>query len=541
MKQNMFRRLIYDCSWDKHSFCRQNQILFTMKTNGMLHLFPVLRIVLFLALGIVTGDGCMGFIGVWMWLAATVCALCITVLSHRHAVWQSFAILVSSFFAGGSLMTAHLYMQERTFPWGETVYKALIASTPVERGKVLTCDMIVTSVRRPFKIRASILNDNRARLLRAGDGIEALSVMEKPRNHVKSTFDYARYMIHHGYSGQTFIYKTNWQRARVERQKLTFLTRARLVALRYRNRLQSCYRRYGLSGDALSVVSAMTLGAKEDMSHRLRERYSVAGASHILALSGLHIGIIYAVLSCLFVWRRFRLSGHILVLSAVWGYVFITGMPPSAIRSAVMVTIYAFAMMCSRDRMSLNTLSVAALVMLATCPSELFDVGFQMSFMAVFFILVFYHRIYNKVPYGWRGNVMTRRFWQMTVISFVAQIGVAPLVMLYFGRVSLYFLLANFIVVPAAALIIYGAMLLLVLSFVPVLPHVVACVLSFVVDIMNVFVERLSMFPGGDISGFTIRPVQVWMIYALVFVVYGLLRFVRKVVIFGRYNRIDNR
>lgn len=306
--------------------------------------------------------------------------------------------------------------------------------------------------------------------------------------------------------------------------------------MKYRERLLLRYRQLGLSGDVLAVVSAMTLGAKEDMPKELRERYSAAGASHILALSGLHIGIIYAILSFLFVWRRLRVSGHLLVLSAVWAYVFVTGMPPSAIRSAVMVTIYAIAVVCFRDRMPLNALSAAALVMLAFRPSDLFDLGFQMSFMAVFFILVFYGRIYNNVPAGWRSNVFTRRVWQMMAVSLAAQAGVAPLVMLCFGRISIYFLLANFIVVPVATIVLYGAMLLFAIPFAPAVQHVSAGLLSLAVSWMNNAVERLSLLPGGDISGINIHPAQVWMIYALVFVVYGLLRFVRKAVVFGRHD-----
>lgn len=507
-----------------------------MKTNGKLQLFPILRITLFFALGIMTSDRCMELAAPWMWIAAALCSLCISVLLFRHAVWQTFFIFVSSFFAGGSMLSVRLLTQDCGFNAGKTCYRAVVASAPVARGKVVRCDILVTSMPRPIKLKANILRDADACSLRVGDGIVASSVIEKPRNYAGATFDYARYLVHHGYSGQTFIYKTGWQRATVDIGKLSFIDRARLIALKYRVRMLMRYRQLGLDGDVLAVVSAMTLGAKEDMSQELREHYSAAGASHILALSGLHIGIIYAILSCLFVWHRFRASGHLLVLSAVWVYVFVTGMPPSAIRSAVMVTIYALAVISSRERMSLNALSAAALIMLAVCPSDLFDLGFQMSFMAVFFILVFYGRIYNNVPVGWRSNAFTRRLWQMTTVSVAAQAGVAPLVMLCFGRISIYFLLANFIVVPIATVVLYGAMLLFVVPFVPVVQHFAVGVLSFVVSFMNTTVERLSALPGGDISDISIQPVQVWMIYALVFAVYGLLRIVRKVVIFGRHS-----
>lgn len=507
-----------------------------MKTNGKSQLFPIFRITLFFALGIMTA-GCFPQLAApWMWTAAALCALCISALLFRHALLQTFFIFISSFFTGGCMLSVHLSAQDCCFSSGKTSYRAVVASTPVVHGKVVRCDILVTSMQRPVKLKASILRDANARMLRPGDGIMAVSAIEKPHNFAGATFDYARYMVYHGYSGQTFIYKTGWQRASADVGKLSLIDRTRLVAMKYRERLLLRYRQLGLSGDVLAVVSAMTLGAKEDMPKELRERYSAAGASHILALSGLHIGIIYAILSFLFVWRRLRVSGHLLVLSAVWAYVFVTGMPPSAIRSAVMVTIYAIAVVCFRDRMPLNALSAAAFVMLAFRPSDLFDLGFQMSFMAVFFILVFYGRIYNNVPAGWRSNVFTRRVWQMTAVSLAAQAGVAPLVMLCFGRISIYFLLANFIVVPVATIVIYGAMLLFAIPFAPAVQHVSAGLLSLAVSWMNNAVERLSLLPGGDISGINIHPAQVWMIYALVFVVYGLLRFVRKAVVFGRHD-----
>lgn len=459
------------------------------------------------------------------------------VLSYRHAVCHSIIIFLSSFFVGGSLITAHLSSHKRSFPTYNLVYDAVVSSVPVTRGKVVMCDIMVTSMRRPFKIKASILGDDRALSLRPGDGITAVSVMNNPRNYAKSRFDYKRYLVHHGYSGQTFIYKTDWHKARADVHRLPYPTRVRLVALKYRERLLAVYRRLGIGGDAFAVVSAMTLGVKESMPGELRERYSAAGASHILALSGLHIGIIYAVLSFFFVWRRFRVSGHLLALSAVWAYVFVTGMPPSAVRSAVMVSIYAVATVCFRERMSLNVLSAAAFAMLSVCPSDLFDVGFQMSFAAVFFIIVFYRRIYGSVPLRWRSNIVTSRLWQMTAVSLAAQAGVAPLVVLCFGRVSLYFLLANLVVIPAAALILYGALLLFAFSSIPVIQCIVVSVLLFVVEHLNTFVEYLSTLPGGDISGVAVSPVQVWMIYALVFVVYGLSDFARKALFSGRTGR----
>ena len=357
-----------------------------MKTDGRQQLFPILRISVLFALGIWTGESGLCTNGSWAWIFSSAILLLITVALHKHPVWQSVLLLVSSFSAGGSCVTASLEAQHATFNKGESAYEAVITSTPSVHGKVVMCDIMPTDMPRPFKIRASILRDERTSSLRVGDGISTLSVLEQPHNSKGLAFDYARYLVRHGYSGQTFIYKTNWCLTDADSGNLPFFTRARLLALKYRQRLLDIYRHLGFDGDTFSVLSAMTLGDKENMTKELREQFSVSGASHVLALSGLHLGIIYAILSCLFVWRRRSVAGHVISLSAIWAYVFVTGMSPSTVRSALMISVYALAVMSGRARMSLNALSAAALLMLAISPCDVFDVGFQMSFAAVFFI-----------------------------------------------------------------------------------------------------------------------------------------------------------
>jgi len=512
-----------------------------MKTNGRPQLFPLFRITMLFASGVWAGRAFAHHTGVWPWIAAAALALACAVMLYRRALWQTVMIFAASFLAGGSVVTARLAAQERSFAAGRSHYHAVITGTPVVRGKVVRCDLVATGAGRPFKLKASILRDSRTPSLRTGDGLAVSSVIERPHNYRPTGFDYARYLTDHGYSGQTFIYKTCWHRTAPDMRSLPLMTRVRLKALRLREHLLARYRQLGMTGDIYAVVSAMTLGAKEGMPEELRETYSVTGASHVLALSGLHLGIIYAVLSSLLVWRRARPAGMAAVLAAIWAYVFVTGLPLSAVRSAVMITVYAAATVYNRDRMSLNALAAAALAMLAVAPCSLFDAGFQMSFMAVFFILVFYRPIYNMVPERLRRHALAARLWQMTAVSVAAQAGVAPLIMFYFGRFSCYSLLAGFFVIPAAALILYGAAALLLLAFVPAVQQFLAAALSLVTGLLNAGVAYMSALPGADISGIVLRPVQVWLIYGIIFALYGLLRFVRKVCLFGRSDGLPPR
>ena len=213
--------------------------------------------------------------------------------------------------------------------------------------------------------------------------------------------------------------------SRIERTQQYFLHQRTLLL----ERLQSA----GLSDDQYAVVAAMALGDKSTLTHQLKETYSKTGASHILALSGLHLGIIYALLSMLVVGRRWQMITQVAIILSIWAFVFLVGMSASVVRSAVMLTVYALLAIGHRRKMSVNTLAFTAIIMLLVTPKALFDVGFQMSFMAVFSILLFVPlgRIPDDAPscklvmgHGggvdsstdWRGSIDSLLLWTLLVL-----------------------------------------------------------------------------------------------------------------------------
>ena len=246
----------------------------------------------------------------------------------------------------------------------------------------------------------------------------------------------------------------------------------------------------------------MTLGDKSALTQDLKEVYSITGASHVLALSGLHLGIIYSLLSLMIVGRRWRMVSQMLIILAIWAFVFLVGMSVSVVRSSVMLTTYALLTLGRREKMSLNTLAFAAMILLMLNPLSLFDVGFQMSFVAVASILLW-------VP------LFERRLWSLVAVSCAAQIGVAPLTAYYFGRFSTYFLLTNFIVIPAATVILW-------LSIVVIVFPSLAYLLIYVVSWLNASLTAIATIPGASIS---LHPtmLQTAMAYVIVFAVYLLM------------------
>ena len=297
--------------------------------------------------------------------------------------------------------------------------------------------------------------------------------------------------------------------SRIERTQQYFLHQRSLLL----ERLETA----GLSDDRYAVVAAMALGDRSALTKELKETYSKTGASHVLALSGLHLGIIYALLSMLVVGRRWQMITQVATVLSIWAFVFLTGMSASVVRSAVMLTVYALLALGHRQKMSVNTLAFTAIVMLLVTPKALFDVGFQMSFMAVFSILLFVPLFYR--PFS-AEYLMTHRavswLWGMVAVSVAAQIGVAPLIAYYFGRFSCYFLLTNFIVIPAATLILYLALGTLLIPSLGV-------VLASMVGLLNTTLLYIATIPGATIEGLHPSVGLTVAIYGVLLAAYYLL------------------
>ena len=266
------------------------------------------------------------------------------------------------------------------------------------------------------------------------------------------------------------------QRAQQTSLELSRLDRSKTYFLEQRTQLLDRLSESGVDGSVYAVVAAMSLGDKSQLTKELKDTYAVSGASHILALSGLHLGIIYTLLSLLLSHRRWQVVS-----------------------------------------MSVNILAFAAIVMLLFNPMSLFDLGFQLSFMAVLAILLFYPLFESVWSQAFLlDHRIFRWLWMMLTVSCAAQIGVAPLIAYYFGRFSNYFLLANLVVVPAATLILYLSLLVLLIpSF--------AYLLIYIVEALNRLLTGIATLPGASIEGLHPTLLQVWMTYVIIGAVYCLL------------------
>ncbi|PTL34487.1 competence protein ComEC [Prevotella sp. oral taxon 376] len=499
-----------------------------MEVNGKIQLYPMTRIAVALILGILIGDRWGGSLPSVAWLGVMIALLVAVNIARERPVFQSVALLLSTMMFGVWSLTEVRNAREIQLPEHEIGYEAVVVSEPQVRGKVLRCDLLITSMREPIKVKASILRDtltNAWTRLKVGDGIAAKSKLEEPSySFSNSSFDYARWLKVHGFQAQTFIYHDSWARRQISLARLSNFQRVRIAALKFRHKLTDKLRQLNIEEENLALISAMALGDKSMISNQVRDDYSISGGSHILALSGLHLGIIYAVLVLLItsvvklvrkpteIYQRWPdVVVQLVSLAAIWSYVVLVGMSASVLRSATMLTIYGLMSLLNRDRMSLNALATAAIIMLVINPYTLWDVGFQMSFMAVLGILLIYPRRHLNWLVG------------LVIVSVAAQVGVAPLIMLYFGRFSCYFLLTNLIVIPCATCILYGVVLLLIASPISLAQAFIARGLSVVAGWMNAGVGWIASLPGASIEDIRINGLQALLIYVMMFCAYRII------------------
>ena len=209
---------------------------------------------------------------------------------------------------------------------------------------------------------------------------------------------------------------------KAESHRFSRVERTRLRCLQWRQQLLARYEAQGLEGEQYAVVAAMTLGDKSALTKDVREVYAVTGAAHVLALSGLHLGIIYALLSLLVVGRRWQMLSQLVCILGIWAFAFLVGLSASVVRSAIMLTVYALLSLGHRDKMSLNTLAFTAILMLVVSPRSLFDIGFQLSFMAVASILLWLPVFRGAFSEAYlMEHPLLKWVWSMAGVSLAAQ------------------------------------------------------------------------------------------------------------------------
>ena len=306
-------------------------------------------------------------------------------------------------------------------------------------------------------------------------------------------------------------------------QSLSSFERTILKAQDFRQQAEQQLHTLHIGEQDFAVIAAMAMGDKSALNQETKEAYSISGTSHILAVSGLHIGIIFQLIILLLGGKRRSKLTIILSTTIVWVYVIFIGFPASAVRAATMLSIYSMVLLSLRPDPTLNTLALAYIIMVLVNPFNIFDIGFQMSFLAVGSILLFYPLFFALLS---SHNNTIRAIWGLFCVSLAAQIGTLPLIVFYFGRISCYSLITSFIAIPAATLILYLCVLLFILSPLTYisflaspaegLMQLVINVLTSITQFINTAFRLTSMLPGASIEHVHLSLLQLAILYVAI-------------------------
>nr|WP_308992921.1 ComEC/Rec2 family competence protein [Mariniflexile sp. KMM 9835]MDQ8212483.1 ComEC/Rec2 family competence protein [Mariniflexile sp. KMM 9835] len=265
------------------------------------------------------------------------------------------------------------------------------------------------------------------------------------------------------------------------------------VANNIRNYINKKLKNYRFKPDELAIINALLLGQRQDISEEVYTSYTNAGAIHILAISGLHIGIILLLLQFIFKpierLKHGKLIKTLLLVTVLWSFALIAGLSASVTRAVTMFSIIAFAMNLKRPTNIFNTLALSMFVILLFKPLLLFDVGFQLSYLAVCAIVCLDPLLYKL----WKTKYwLSDKLWHTLTVTISAQFGVIPLSLYYFHQFPSLFFLSNLVIIPLLGIILSYGIFLMILAITNILPQLVASIYGYIISLMNSFVGWIS-------------------------------------------------
>ncbi|MDW5287925.1 ComEC/Rec2 family competence protein [Formosa sp. PL04] len=320
------------------------------------------------------------------------------------------------------------------------------------------------------------------------------------------------------YLERQYIYNqiiTNQNRLlRLPNQRLTLFG----VANRINTYVNSRLKTYPFGKDELAIINALLLGQRQDISGTLYKNYTKAGAVHILAVSGLHVGILLLLLNYLFSpierFKNGKLIKTICIIILIWSFAILTGLSPSVSRATLMFSLVAISMNSNRPSNIFNTVAISAFLLLLWNPMLLFDVGFQLSYLAVLGIITFQPTL-SRLWYP--KHKLSKLFWNTLTVTMTAQLGVLPISIYYFHQFPGLFFLSNLVIVPFLGYILGFGILILILASLQILPTFLAIAFNKTIGIMNAFVNWVASQDQFVFKSISIAYNSVLAIY-LVFI-----------------------
>ncbi len=468
-----------------------------------------------------------------------------------------FALRYQFFFAGSFFVLGMMFMQSR-FPLENELFEVdeesfFIAKIDEQLRQGLEWETDIITVEsilgnegwKPVDEKILMLCESSSELLKAGDRIMVKSKFHSIKNYGNpGEFNAENYWISKGVRYQCFGFVENVKL--IEVVETPFLIKVLNNVRAYSVSVISKF----VDEKSRGLAQAILLGDKSNLDLETKNAFTNAGAIHVLAVSGLHVGIIAYLLNAIFQFifkGNKRKIGVIMILLILWFYAFITGFSPSVTRAVLMFSILIGAQLFSRNYNSINSLALAALILLVWNPLYLFDPGFQLSFLAMFGIFMIYEKLEGLF---YIRNSILKKVWQGTAVGLAAQIFTVPLSLFLFFQFPNYFILSNLGVMLLANIILGGGIALVAFGTIPFINVCIGWVLSLAILGLIVIVDWVQELPGAVAYGF--QPSLTWTLFAYVLILAVLYFLSHKKkrwkfaliimisVVFLQWNRFEN-
>lgn len=332
-------------------------------------------------------------------------------------------------------------------------------------------------------------------------------------------FDYKKYLERKKIYRQVYLPSDKWKTTDLNKSFSLIV-----LAERTRDKLLTKYTEQNLGEKELEILSALTLGYKRELDPETKRVFSSAGAMHVLAVSGLHVGIIYWILVTFLGFIKRKKAGKfifiIIALTCLWSYAFITGLSPSVMRATSMFSFIVIGDGLKKRGNIYNSLAASALLLLFINPNNLFEVGFQLSYSAVFGIVYLQPKL-NKLILV--KNRLLNYFWALLTVSIAAQIATFPISIFYFNQFPTYFFITNLFVIPAVFILIPLGILLILVSSVPFVSSIFSFVVSSIVSGVYFLLEGIENLPFA-VHKISINEAELIFIVAFLLFVLLLLK-----------------
>lgn len=328
-------------------------------------------------------------------------------------------------------------------------------------------------------------------------------------------FDYGQYLIHKSILAQMYV---SANEVKINKQTATDIW---YYSDQLRNRILENLRKSGFAEEELHVVAALILGQQQDISPEILHDYQFAGAIHVLSVSGLHVGYLLVILNFLLQFLpKNKFNSYLklsIILFSLWGFAILAGLSPSVVRSVTMFSFVTVGMHLKRKTNIFHTLLASAFFILLFQPAFLFDVGFQLSYVSLFFIL-WLQPLFSRI---WLPkNKVQTYFWDIVTVSFAAQIGVLPLSIYYFHQFPGLFFLTNLIILPGLGLIMGLGVVVMVLAVFNYVPFYLSKVLEGSIAILDRIINWVASFEQFIIQDIPLNWYLMISLYVLILSVF---------------------